>query len=225
MRSEQAAEHLASLDLELQELTDGRRGAAGAADGGPASAGRADAGARAAASGSRRDAAARRRPARARSGLASRIEVLEGLERSHEGLGTGAREVLRAAGTARPGPVADGRRHGRRLPDRAPRVRPADRPGPGRTCPTLPGARRRTAGPGAAAAAAAVLRPRQLPAADARRQPAPADADEAADAGRPSRRRSSAAGASGRRGAGRAGGALRRPGAGRPAAPSCWAGR
>src|SRR5207245_10162035 len=29
-----------------------------------------------------------------RSGLASRIEVLEGLERSHEGLGTGVREVL-----------------------------------------------------------------------------------------------------------------------------------
>src|SRR6202008_2719105 len=29
-----------------------------------------------------------------RSGLASRIEVLEGLERSHEGLGTGVREVM-----------------------------------------------------------------------------------------------------------------------------------
>src|SRR5205823_8575799 len=29
-----------------------------------------------------------------RSGLASRVEVLEGLERSHEGLGTGVREVF-----------------------------------------------------------------------------------------------------------------------------------
>ncbi len=39
-----------------------------------------------------------------RSGLASRIEVLEGLERSQEGLGTGVREVLGLVGAAEPGP-------------------------------------------------------------------------------------------------------------------------
>ena len=39
-----------------------------------------------------------------RSGLVSRIEVLEGLERSHEGLGTGAREVFALLEQPDPGP-------------------------------------------------------------------------------------------------------------------------
>src|SRR5207248_7723280 len=39
-----------------------------------------------------------------RSGLASRVEVLEGLERSHEGLGTGVREVLALLEGPDPGP-------------------------------------------------------------------------------------------------------------------------
>src|SRR5438105_1161054 len=39
-----------------------------------------------------------------RSGLASRVEVLEGLERSHEGLGTGVREVLALLEQPDPGP-------------------------------------------------------------------------------------------------------------------------
>ncbi len=39
-----------------------------------------------------------------RSGSASRIEVLEGLERSHEGLGAGARELLALLEQPDPGP-------------------------------------------------------------------------------------------------------------------------
>src|SRR5205807_3206640 len=39
-----------------------------------------------------------------RSGLASRIEVLQGLERSHEGLGTGVREVFALLEQPDPGP-------------------------------------------------------------------------------------------------------------------------
>lgn len=39
-----------------------------------------------------------------RSGLASRIEVLEGLIRSHEGLGTGVREMIELIERAEPGP-------------------------------------------------------------------------------------------------------------------------
>ncbi|MCC6418454.1 MAG: chromosome segregation protein SMC [Gemmataceae bacterium] len=93
-RTEQAAENLASLDVELQELEQ----ADGTLQG------------RLAAS---RQALAERREERdrlgrlrdettellsdlrqQRSGLASRVEVLEGLERSHEGLGTGVREVF-----------------------------------------------------------------------------------------------------------------------------------
>jgi chromosome segregation protein len=103
-RTAQAAENLASIDLELQELT-----AAEEAQ-------------------QTRLATARQRQAdhrqererlrrlcddtgqlvadlRAqRSGLASRIEVLEGLERSHEGLGTGVREVLALLEQPEPGP-------------------------------------------------------------------------------------------------------------------------
>src|SRR5207237_4456194 len=39
-----------------------------------------------------------------RSGLASRIEVLERLERSHEGMGTGVREVFALLEQPNPGP-------------------------------------------------------------------------------------------------------------------------
>ena len=93
-RSEQAAEHLASLDLELEEL----------------SAAESEMQTRL---GSARQALADLRQERdrlrqvrdettqraahlreQRSGLHSRVEVLEGLQRSHEGLGTGPRELL-----------------------------------------------------------------------------------------------------------------------------------
>ncbi len=103
-RSEQAAEHLASLDVELQEL----------------SAAEAELQARLS---SARQALTDLRQERdrlrqlrdettqraadlreQRSGLASRIEVLEGLERSHEGLGTGPRELFALLEQPNPGP-------------------------------------------------------------------------------------------------------------------------
>jgi chromosome segregation protein len=104
LRSEQAEEDLASLDLELEELSaaDGqlqeRLGAAR------------DhlAGLRA-----ERDRLVEVRDATAarvadlkaqRSGVASRVEVLEGLQRSHEGLGTGPREVFAHLEGPDPGP-------------------------------------------------------------------------------------------------------------------------
>jgi chromosome segregation protein len=93
-RHNQAAESLASLDLELEELTraetalQGRLGAA-----------------RQTLADQRQEAERLRRLRdetaehisnlrQERTGLAGRAEVLEGLERSHEGLGTGVREVL-----------------------------------------------------------------------------------------------------------------------------------
>jgi chromosome segregation protein len=94
MRTEQAAEHLASLDLELQELT--------AADEALQARMNDEKQALSELKQERerfiklRDETAQRvSDLRAeRSGMASRIEVLEGLERSHEGLGAGARELL-----------------------------------------------------------------------------------------------------------------------------------
>jgi chromosome segregation protein len=103
-RTEQAAEHLASIDLELQELI------------------RADellqtrlAASRQAQAGQRQERDRLRQLTETttqllgdlralRSGLASRIEVLEGLERSHEGLGTGVREVFTLLEQPDPGP-------------------------------------------------------------------------------------------------------------------------
>jgi chromosome segregation protein len=94
LRSEQAAEQLTSLDLELQELT--------AADEG-LQARLASARQRLADQRQERERLRRLRDETGqlvadlrarRSGLASRVEVLEGLERSHEGLGAGVREVL-----------------------------------------------------------------------------------------------------------------------------------
>jgi chromosome segregation protein len=93
-KNAQAAESLASIDLELQELT----GAESALQTRLADARQALA--------ERRQEGERLRKLlettaelvsdlrQQRSGLASRVEVLEGLERSHEGLGTGVREVL-----------------------------------------------------------------------------------------------------------------------------------
>jgi chromosome segregation protein len=103
-RSEQAAEHLASLDLELQELSAAeselqtRLG-----------------GARQALADLRQERDRLRQlhdetTKRAaelreqRSGLLSRIEVLEGLQRSHEGLGAGPRELFALLEQPDPGP-------------------------------------------------------------------------------------------------------------------------
>jgi chromosome segregation protein len=103
-RSEQAAEHLASLDVELQELS------------------AAEAELQARLSSARqaltdlRQERDRLRQVRdettqraadlreQRSGLLSRIEVLEGLQRSHEGLGAGPRELFALLEQPNPGP-------------------------------------------------------------------------------------------------------------------------
>src|SRR5262249_35446604 len=93
-KNAQAAESLASLDLELEELTKAEASLQGRL-----------ASARQALADERQEGERLRRLAdetgelvsglrQQRSGLASRVEVLEGLERSQEGLGTGVREVL-----------------------------------------------------------------------------------------------------------------------------------
>jgi chromosome segregation protein len=103
-KREAAAEHLASLDLELHQLKAADEGLQARL-----------AGARQALAELRleRDrlrqvcdaTAALAADLRAqRSGLASRIEVLQGLERSHEGLGTGVREVFALLEPPDPGP-------------------------------------------------------------------------------------------------------------------------
>jgi chromosome segregation protein len=93
-KTEQAAGHLASLDLELQELSQADE---------VLQARLATARQNLADQRQERDRIVQQRDAtqqavadkRAqRSGLASRIEVLEGLERGHEGLGAGVREVI-----------------------------------------------------------------------------------------------------------------------------------
>jgi chromosome segregation protein len=93
-RSEQAAENLASIDGELAELKDaddtlhGRLSGARQAMGGMRQQ-------RDRLHQAREEATQRVADLRAeRSGLVSRISVLENLERSHEGLGSGAREVI-----------------------------------------------------------------------------------------------------------------------------------
>jgi chromosome segregation protein len=103
-RSTQAAESLASLDVELQELA------------------QADEGVQARLNGARQSLAQQRqeqerlrqlrddtsehvsRLRQERSGLASRVEVLQGLIRSHEGLGAGVREVFALLEQPEPGP-------------------------------------------------------------------------------------------------------------------------
>ena len=104
-RSEQAAEHLASLDVELQELTAADE-ALQARLGGARRTLAEHARRSASACGQARDETAQlAADLRAqRSGLASRIEVLEGLERSHEGLGAGVREVFALLEQPDPGP-------------------------------------------------------------------------------------------------------------------------
>ncbi len=94
LRSEQAAEHLASLDVELQELTAADEALQTRLATARQLAGEIK---------QERDRIRQQFEETTRlasdvraqkSGLASRVEVLEGLERSHEGFGTGAREVF-----------------------------------------------------------------------------------------------------------------------------------
>ncbi len=103
-RSEQAAEHLASLDVELQELSAAEEELQTRLSS-----------ARQALTDLRQERDRLRKlgdetTQRAahlreqRSGLLSRIEVLEGLERSHEGLGTGPRELFALLEQPDPGP-------------------------------------------------------------------------------------------------------------------------
>ncbi len=103
-RSEQAAETLASVDLELQELTQAEHGLqARLATAKQTLTDRRQERERLRQLGDETAAAAAALRER-RSGLASRVQVLEGLERSQEGLGTGVREVLELARAADPGP-------------------------------------------------------------------------------------------------------------------------
>jgi chromosome segregation protein len=103
-KTRQAAEHLATLDVELRELTDADESLQGRL-----------ATARQTLADQKQERERLRQvrddttqivaDLRAeRRGLASRIEVLEGLEKSHEGLGTGVREVLEIV--AQPTPTA-----------------------------------------------------------------------------------------------------------------------
>src|SRR5262249_12426690 len=104
LRTEQAAEHLASIDLELEELTaaeEGLQARLGAAR--QVLSDLRDERERLA--GVRDETARRAADLRAeRSGLLSRVEVLQGLERSHEGLGAVAREVFALLEPPDPGP-------------------------------------------------------------------------------------------------------------------------
>jgi chromosome segregation protein len=103
-KTEQAAEHLASIDVELQELSEAETALQARLSAARQSLG------------DQRHERDQLRLLRdqtiqqladqraERRGLASRIEVLEGLERSHEGLGTGVREVLDLVKGPDPGP-------------------------------------------------------------------------------------------------------------------------
>ena len=104
LKTAQAAEHLASIDLELQELTEAEEALQTRLTN-----------ARQSHAEQRQERERLRQLADAkaqaladlrasRSGLASRVEVLEGLERSHEGLGTGVREVVALLEQPDPGP-------------------------------------------------------------------------------------------------------------------------
>jgi chromosome segregation protein len=103
-RSEQAAEHLASIDTELEELTAADRalqGRLGSARHGLDELRHERDRLREAQEAAGRAAAEMRER---RSGLASRVEVLEGLERSREGLSAGVREVYAHLEQPDPGP-------------------------------------------------------------------------------------------------------------------------
>ncbi len=102
--SDQAAENLASVDLALQELTQAEEALqARLAAGRQALADQRQERERLRQLGDETAAVAAELRER-RSGLASRVEILEGLERSQEGLGTGVREVLELVRAAAPGP-------------------------------------------------------------------------------------------------------------------------
>jgi chromosome segregation protein len=103
-RTEQAAGHLASLDLELQQLTAADEALQARIN---------DVKQALSALKQERERFVKLRDETTqrvadlraeRSGIASRVEVLEGLERSHEGLGAGAREVLALLEQPDPGP-------------------------------------------------------------------------------------------------------------------------
>ncbi|HYT89414.1 MAG TPA: chromosome segregation protein SMC [Gemmataceae bacterium] len=103
-KSEDTAEKITSLDLELQGLTEADTALQGRLT---------EARQRLAECQQERDRLVRVRDQtnealaglrEQRSGLASRVEVLEGLERSHEGLGTGVREVFSLLEQPEPGP-------------------------------------------------------------------------------------------------------------------------
>jgi chromosome segregation protein len=104
LRSEQAAEHLASLDVELEELTAAEESLQGRLS--EVRAQQAELrGQQQRLLDNRDEAIEQVSQLRAeRSGLVSRIEVLEKLERSHEGLSTGVREVLQELQRGEPGP-------------------------------------------------------------------------------------------------------------------------
>lgn len=106
-KNAQAAEHLEKLDLELDTLVQAETALQQTLSGAKSTLAE------------RTDDFARNRAAideqgrrladlRARgSGLASRIEVLEGLQRSHEGLGTGIKEVISLLDEGRSAPLAE----------------------------------------------------------------------------------------------------------------------
>ncbi len=227
-RSEQAAEHLASLDLELQELSAAEEELQTRL-----------VSARQALTELRQErdrlrqlrdeTTQRASDLRAqRSGLVSRIEVLEGLERSHEGLGTGPRELFALLEQPDPGPwrtvlgllaeFLTVRREYAPLIDLALGDRAA----------ALPGARYRSVGPGAAPAQSAVFEPGQFLAADGGTGNPSVAAPDRRDAG-PSLRAGVGPGSAAHRGRagpprrhrpGRASGPLRQSGAGRSARAS-----
>lgn len=106
-RTEAAAEHLTSLNLELQELARAEAALNGrleAARNNLTDQRHARERAQQMAEALTQSVAEMRAH---RSGLASRIEVLEGLQRSQEGLGTGVREVLAIVNEHRTHPMAD----------------------------------------------------------------------------------------------------------------------
>src|SRR5262249_17528417 len=104
LRGDQAAEHLATLDVELQSLTDAEQKLSSrlsaARQSGTNHTQQRD---RFRQMGETATAVVSDLKAQ-RSGLASRIEVLDALERGHEGLGAGVREVYALLEQPDPGP-------------------------------------------------------------------------------------------------------------------------
>ena len=146
---EQAAESLASVDVELQELTEADARLASQAAGRPAGA-RNDCGKNETGS-----AATARQHQRRRVASCARAQRPgqpdRGARRAWNAAMKGSAPAsARCSSTCDAGrrrAVAHRPRHDRRFPDRTPRIRPADRSGPGRLGAALPGARRRACWP------------------------------------------------------------------------------